>query len=299
MEEKGKMGITEKTAKGEKRGEKNERAKTGDYPQTCPRCGKSYSVIHCGVDKLFSKKRIVDRILKIRYNEIMMKAPDFEKIKELYRENREAFERFRALLTEYNAKYNLTSIVNEEEILYKHFFDSLAGEAWFKQGAAVCEVGSGGGFPSIPLKIARRDLQFTLLESTGKKCEFLRAVARELQLENVEIVCARAEEAAHEERYREKFDVCCARAVARLNTLAEYCLPFVKKGGIFLAYKGESSQERKEARNAVFLLGGSEPEFAEYTLGEYGARSLVCVQKRKTTPVLYPRGHGKERTKPL
>lgn len=230
----------------------------------------------------------------------MLNVPNFEEIERLYRRNEAQFTRFSSMLQEYNKRYNLTSITDEKGILYKHFFDSLAGADCFKEHAAVMEVGSGGGFPSIPLKIVRDDLQFTLLESTGKKCEFLRAVIAELQLKNVNVVNMRAEDAARESCYREKYDVCCARAVARLNTLCEYCLPFVKKGGVFLAYKGDAAEEIEEAKNAVSVLGGNAAETVSYSLpAEMGDRMLIRIEKARYTPPQYPRGHGKERSKPL
>ena len=153
-------------------------------------------------------------------------------------EKKEKFALYRELLLEYNEKYNLTTILGEEEMLYKHFLDSGIGAFCFKEGAHVAEIGSGAGFPSIPLKILRDDLSFSLFESVGKKCEFLRVVVEKLQLSNMYIYTMRAEDAARKEEFREKFDVVTARAVARMNTLSEYCLPFVKKGGTFVAYKG-------------------------------------------------------------
>ena len=149
---------------------------------------------------------------------------------------------------------NLTAITGREEFFIKHVWDSLAGEKYFPCGASVAEVGSGGGFPSLPLKICRPDLEFTLFESVGKKCAFLKYAAGELALSGVEVVNARAEDAG-KGIYREKFGACCARAVARLNTLLEYCAPLVKVGGIFIAYKGEAGDEIKEAANAAKILG--------------------------------------------
>lgn len=229
-----------------------------------------------------------------------MKAFEREEIQALYQQNEEKFRAFYALLSEYNEKFNLTAITDEREIYYKHFYDSIAGAFLFPQNATVVEVGSGGGFPSIPLKLVRDDLSFTLVESTGKKCEFLRTVVNALSLQNVVVVNGRAEELARENEYREAFDICCARAVARLNTLAEYCIPFVKKGGAFVAYKGNSPEEVKEAEKAIALLGGKRAEIFSYSLPEdMGARILVRSEKIKNTPALYPRGHGKERKNPI
>ena len=147
--------------------------------------------------------------------------------KEIMGEKREQLEKFRLLLLEYNQKYNLTAILEEKDIYYKHFLDSAAGVDLFKQNATVAEVGSGAGFPSIVLKILRPDLTFHLIESVGKKCEFLKVVVDNLGLTNVHIYNMRAEDAAKSPTLREKFDYATARAVARMNTLTEYCLPFV------------------------------------------------------------------------
>lgn len=208
-------------------------------------------------------------------------------------------EEFKKLLLFYNEKFNLTSITGDEDIFYKHFVDSLAGEFLFYNGARVCEVGSGAGFPSIVLKIMRDDLSFTLVESTGKKCEFLKEVINTLSLKDVEVVNARAEEIAKSAAYREKFDCAVARAVARMNTLSEYCLPFVKCGGNFIAYKGECDEELAEAESAIKKLGGRIKNVYRYDLFSYGKRSLIDIVKEKPTPAAYPRGNGKERSKPL
>ena len=214
-------------------------------------------------------------------------------------EKKEQFSRFFALLSEYNARFNLTAITEENEVYEKHFLDSVLGETLFPEHANVLEVGSGAGFPSLPLKIVREDLHFTLVESTGKKCEFLKAAINELSLTNVTVLNGRAEELAKDPLYREKFDICCARAVARLNTLSEYCLPFVKVGGAMIAYKADADEEVKEAQTAILKLGGKEPMLYRYTLPQSGNRTLVFVPKGKPTPKLYPRGQGKERKNPL
>ena len=215
-------------------------------------------------------------------------------------EYRDKFIQFRNLLITYNQRYNLTAITEEKEVTYKHFLDSIAGESLFFKGENVAEIGSGAGFPSIPLKIFRNDLRFTLFESTGKKCEFLKTAVKELGLTNVEVLNEGAEELAKEERFREKFDVCCARAVARLNTLSEYCMPFVRTGGRMIAYKGDAEVEFKEAESAFRILGGNKGSCVSYELPKnYGARTLVEVLKIKQTPEKYPRGNGKERRAPL
>ena len=210
------------------------------------------------------------------------------------------FGQFQRLLTEHNKICNLTSVTDERDVLYKHFLDSVAGEFLFDKGAEIVEIGSGGGFPSIPLKLLRNDLRFTLIESTGKKCAYLQSVVDKMGLDGVKVVNMRAEEGAHSEIYREKYPFACARAVARLNTLVEYCLPFVEVGGLFVAYKGDAAEEIKEAQTAVCVLGGEIEKVIRYDLPEnYGARTLVCIRKVKRTPPAYPRGRGLERKKPL
>lgn len=215
-------------------------------------------------------------------------------------EKKEKFDCFRSLLLEYNEKFNLTSIIDEKEIFYKHFLDSLAGESFIPFNAKGCEVGSGAGFPSVPLKILRDDLSFDLFESVGKKCEFLKVIVDKLGFSEVNIYNIRAEDAARKENFREKYDFCTARAVARMNSLAEYCMPLVKKGGIFLAYKGGDTAEIKEAEKAVSVLGGKILNLKRYSLPEeMGERSLVEVKKISSTPSKYPRGQGKERKNPI
>ena len=227
-----------------------------------------------------------------------------EKITELITllkgEKKEVFDAYRALILEYNEKYNLTTILQEEDMFYKHFLDSVAGVDLFPKNAHVIEIGSGAGFPSLPLKLLRPDLSFTLVESVGKKCEFLRAAVDRLGLSNMNIYSKRAEDMAKDPAFRERFDIVTARAVARMNTLCEYCLPFVKKGGAFVAYKSGDESELMEAESAYKVLGGKLKAIYRYELPlEYGARTLAVVEKIKPTPPKYPRGQGKERKSPL
>ncbi|MBE7084695.1 MAG: 16S rRNA (guanine(527)-N(7))-methyltransferase RsmG [Clostridiales bacterium] len=220
--------------------------------------------------------------------------------KEIRQEKWEKFSIFRELLLEYNEKYNLTTILEEKDMFYKHFLDSVAGERFFKRDARVAEIGSGAGFPSIPLKIFRPDLSFDLFESVGKKCDFLQAVVDKLGLDKMNIYNLRAETAGKDVHFREKYDHVTARAVARMNTLSEYCLPFVKKGGSFIAYKSGDATEITEAESAYKVLGGRWKESDFYALPEgFGERNLVVIEKIKNTPPKYPRGQGKERKQPL
>ncbi len=210
------------------------------------------------------------------------------------------FLKFAEMLINYNKICNITSVSDEKGIFYKHFLDSAVGESLFSRGASIVEIGSGGGFPSLPLKFLRDDLSFTLIESTGKKCTFLKSVVDNFGLKSVKVENIRAEDGARDKNMREKFDFACARAVARLNTLCEYCLPFVAVGGKFIAYKGDSGDEVKEAEKAIKTLGGEVENIIEYELPYgYGKRSLIVIKKIKNTPSAYPRGLGKERKNPL
>lgn len=215
-------------------------------------------------------------------------------------ENIEKFEKFKNLLLEYNQKYNLTAICEEKDIYIKHFYDSIYPHNYFFKGANVVEIGSGGGFPSVPLKIVRDDLNFTLIESTGKKCDFLNTVVDNLALSGVKVLNIRAEDGGRMESLREKFDFAVARAVARLNVLCEYCMPFVKVGGKFIAYKGDCDKEIDESKNAVKILGGEIEKAESFTLPcDGGKRTVVVIKKTGNTPQKYPRGRGLERKKPL
>ena len=233
------------------------------------------------------------------------KAMSIRKVEEIYQneingKQKERLEAFRLLLLEYNQKYNLTTILEEKDVYYKHFLDSAAGMDLFPLNAKVAEIGSGAGFPSLVLKILRDDLSFDLFESVGKKCEFLKVVVDKLGLSNVHIYNLRAEDAAKDGKFREGYDCVTARAVARMNTLSEYCMPFVKVGGQFIAYKSGDVTEIQEAETACKILGGKIEKIYEYSLPEgYGDRALAVVKKTKNTPNKYPRGQGKERKNPL
>lgn len=151
---------------------------------------------------------------------------------------------------------------------HQAFFGQYLRRNVLSRGANVAEIGSGAGFPSLPLKIVRDDLSFALVESVEKKCVFLREAVKELGLKNIQVIHMRAEDGGKNRAYREKFDVCCARAVARLNTLSEYCVPFVKIGGRFIAYKGSAEEELREAENAFRVLGVKTVACERYDLPE-------------------------------
>lgn len=203
---------------------------------------------------------------------------------------------FYEMLIEWNEKFNLTRIVSKEDAAVKHFCDSLLALPCVS--GRVCDVGSGGGFPSIPLATVLQENEFTLVESNGKKAGFLQEVIDKLGYKNCRVEKARAEDLA---TFRESFDTVTARAVAALNTLLEYCLPLVKVGGRFLAYKGSNYEEEiDEAQNALKLLGGEIEEIKTFSLpGDSGKRAVIVVKKVFETPKKYPRSQGKPRSKPL
>ena len=222
----------------------------------------------------------------------------FEKLnlKVNYKEEKK-FEKYAKLLVEYNQKFNLTSICEEEEIYLKHFADSIFG-AEFINGNTLIDIGSGGGFPAIPLKIVCENVELTMMDATGKKCEFLKTVAKELELQNVTVINGRAEEYSIKNELRDSYDICTARAVARLNVLAEYCMPFVKVGGRFIAYKGDAKEEIQEAENAIKALGGQIEEIKEFDLLN-NKRTIVVIKKVEKTNKLFPRKNGVIKKKPL
>jgi len=214
------------------------------------------------------------------------------------------FDTFTTLLLEWNAKFNLTRITDPAEIAIKHYLDSLSLLAFvdIPTGFRVIDVGTGAGFPGVPLKIARPDLEITLLDSVRKKLTFLESALECLGLSDVHLVHGRAEDLGKAESYREKFDLVVSRAVGRLNVLAELCLPFCRVGGLFVAYKGAKSTqaEAEEASNAVNILGGKLEAVHEFVLPEGNLqRSLVVIIKKKPTPVQYPRKAGVPERNPL
>ena len=208
----------------------------------------------------------------------------------------ELFEKYYEILSFYNEKFNITAITEKNEVYLKHFVDSLTGAKFICDD--FLDVGSGGGFPSIPVKILKPELKATLLEATGKKCEFLHALVKELGLKDVQVICGRAEELAHDKFYREKFEFCTARAVAALPILSEYCLPFVKTGGKFVAYKGDAEKEILDAENAVKILGGKIEKVEKIDLSG-NLRTIIVINKERKTPEEYPRANAKIRKKPL
>lgn len=213
----------------------------------------------------------------------------------------ERFDKYAEILTQWNSFMNLTAITEPEEIVKKHFIDSLIllNAVNIPQGASVIDVGTGAGFPGVPLLIARTDLKITLLDSTNKRLEFIKAVLEATGLE-AETVHMRAEEAGKNKAYREKFDFATARAVSNLRDLSEYCLPFVKKGGSFVPMKSaKTDEEITGAAKAIKLLGGRTEQTKSYELDGAGQRTVVIIKKISQTPTNYPRPSAKIAKFPL
>ena len=207
-----------------------------------------------------------------------------------------SFETLLTLLLKTNETCNLTAITEPHEVILRHFADSLTAAKYLPEGARVIDVGCGGGFPSLPLAIARPDLTITALDSTAKKLAFVETAAKTLSLP-VTTLAMRAEEYA---AGREKFDAAVSRAVARMNLLTELCLPLVKVGGIFLAMKGaDGKNELAEAKGGIAKLGGSVAATESFSLLSAGERFLIAVKKESPTPAGYPRPWGKIKKKPL
>lgn len=206
---------------------------------------------------------------------------------------------YAAFLVAYNQKVNLTAITSAEGVEDRHFVDSLLFAAQPEVRGRLVDVGTGAGFPGVVAKIYKPDLQLTLMEPTGKRVEFLKALCAKLGLEGVDFAKERAEEAARKQ-WREQYDVASARAVAALPALCEYCLPLVRVGGIFVAMKGpDAGAECGAAASALQKLGGAYSETRAFTLPDGSERRLILCKKISQTPTAYPRNGGKIAKKPL
>ncbi len=206
----------------------------------------------------------------------------------------EQLEKYGRLLQEWNEKINLTAITDDEGIAVKHFLDSLTALLTDKVNGSVIDVGTGAGFPGLVLKTIKPEIQLTLLDSLNKRINFLKAAAEELSLDGVEFVHGRAEDFGMNIKYREKFDTAAARAVANLRVLAEWCLPFVKVGGYFLALKGPLAEdELKDAKKAIHILGGEVEDVFETKIpcSDLSHR-IIIIKKVRRTPSKYPRKPG-------
>lgn len=213
------------------------------------------------------------------------------------------FIKYRDLLKEWNQKINITRIQDDEEIYIKHYLDSilLLDSDNINEKKKIIDVGTGGGFPGMPLKIVNDNYDLTLLDSLRKRMDFLQLVSDELGLKDVHILHGRAEDFGRDKKYREQYDICVSRAVASLNILSEYCLPFVKVGGYFAAYKSENiSEEINLSEKAINKLGGKVQEVREIQLPNSDiVRKIVIIKKIENTPDAYPRKAGKPTKNPL
>ncbi len=208
-------------------------------------------------------------------------------------------ERYAELLVEWNNKINLTALCSPEDIVYKHFLDSMLVAKHIKEGSKVIDIGSGAGFPGIVLKVIRNDIDLTLLDSIKKRTDFMQLVCEHLDL-SVSIINDRAEIVSKKDVLREQYDIATARAVAELRQLAEYCIPFVKVNGLFLAMKGkQADSEIHDAMNAIETLGCEVNSIDCYTLPDNSSRSVVIVRKKQPTDEKYPRTAKRINTNPL
>lgn len=212
----------------------------------------------------------------------------------LSEEQIEKFYKYMNLLIEWNKKINLTAIIEPNEIILKHFVDSLTINKYIKENSKIADVGTGAGFPGIPLKIIRPDIQLVLVDSLNKRINFLNEVIEQLNLEKIETIHVRIEEFGQNKKYREKFDYSTARAVANLSTLSEYLLPIVKVRGQVICMKGANIQEEiNQSKKAISILGGTLNSIEEFKLAETeNTRNIILIDKIKNTPNKYPRKAG-------
>lgn len=204
---------------------------------------------------------------------------------------------FSDILMEWNKKMNLTAVTDPKEISVKHFLDSIAPlkVLKFKENSKVIDVGTGAGFPGVPIKIVREDLDFTFMDSLNKRITFLKEAAKELQFEKAEFIHARAEEAGQNKMFRGKYDYAVSRAVASLKVLCEYCVPFLKMGGIFAAFKQyDVDEEINDAKSMIGTLGGKIADIKEVKIPQSDiVRKIILVEKIKETPTQFPRRANK------
>jgi 16S rRNA (guanine527-N7)-methyltransferase len=214
--------------------------------------------------------------------------------------NIDLFYKYMNLLLDWNEKINLTAITDEKEFIVKHFIDSLIINSYIKESKRIIDVGTGAGFPGIPLKLFNEKQNFTLIDSVNKKVNVLNDIITKLKLENIEAIHTRAEDLAKDKNYRESFDVAVSRAVSNMTTLVEYLIPFVKVGGIVICMKGPNFEEElEESKKAINLFGGKIEKIDKYFINEEIERNVIIIKKVKSTSPKYPRGQGKPLKEPI
>ena len=220
---------------------------------------------------------------------------------ELTEDQLENFFKYMNLLLEWNEKINLTAITDVDDIILKHFIDSMTVLKYIEKDKSIIDVGTGAGFPGIPIAIMREDVKITLLDSLNKRINYLNEVCSELKINNIETIHGRAEEAGQNKKYREKYDIAVSRAVANMTTLSEYLIPFVKVGGICICMKGsEIDHELEQAKFAIKELGGKIEKVEKFNLPDSDIeRNIVIIKKIKTTPNKYPRKAGMPSKMPI
>ncbi|MEO2264056.1 16S rRNA (guanine(527)-N(7))-methyltransferase RsmG [Lachnospiraceae bacterium HCP28S3_F9] len=236
----------------------------------------------------------MNQLLEIKLKELNIQINEIQK---------KQFDTFYSMLVEWNKVMNLTGITEYEEVIEKHFVDSLSIVNIFDLSEinTVIDVGTGAGFPGIPLKIAFPHLKITLLDSLNKRINFLDSVIDELKLDGIYTIHGRAEDFAKKDDYRERYDLCVSRAVANLSTLSEYCLPYIRVGGMFISYKsGDVDDEVLESKKAISILGGKLDNVVKFQLpGTDINRSFIKIEKIKNTGKKYPRKAGLPSKEPL
>lgn len=212
----------------------------------------------------------------------------------------DAFYKYMKGILEWNRKINLTAITDEKVFIVKHFIDSLTVNSFIEDRKSIIDIGTGAGFPGIPLKIINNKKKFVLVDSINKKLNVIRNVSESIKLDDLEIIHSRAEDLANKKEYREMFDVAVTRAVSNFSTILEYMLPFIKIGGIAICMKGPNYEiELEEGKKAIEVLGGSFKEIKRINVGSEMERNIIIIEKIKNTPQKFPRSQGKPLKEPI
>lgn len=227
--------------------------------------------------------------IECKKNNITLKQLEYEK-----------FYKYMIGIIDWNDKINVTAITDHKEFLVKHLIDSLTINKYIQNGKNLIDIGTGAGFPGIPLKIDNNNLKVTLIDSVNKKLNVIREVSKDINIDNLEIIHTRAEDLAIKKEYREQYDFATTRAVSKLYTIAEYMMPFLKIGGKAICMKGPNyEQEVEEAKKAIEILGGKIEKIENIIIDEEIERNIIIISKVKATPMKYPRGQGKPIKEPL